>query len=137
MKRHLAIVLDEFGSVTGLVTLEDILEELVGEIDSEMRQEESPIVKITEKRFRLAATCSISDFNDEFNWELPNGDITTVGGFVFGLFGRVPRSGESIKYERFKFRVEKMKGARILSLHLTLSKPEHSDSAESREAPKT
>lgn len=137
LKRHLAIVLDEFGSVTGLVTLEDILEELVGEIDSEMRQEESPIVKITEKRFRLAATCSISDFNDEFNWELPNGDITTVGGFVFGLFGRVPRSGESIKYERFKFRVEKMKGARILSLHLTLSKPEHSDSAESREAPKT
>ncbi|TDJ50367.1 MAG: HlyC/CorC family transporter, partial [Nitrospina sp.] len=60
MKRHIAIVLDEFGSVSGLVTLEDILEELVGEIDSEMRQEESPITKITEKRFRLAATCSIS-----------------------------------------------------------------------------
>jgi putative hemolysin len=136
MKRHLAIVLDEFGSVTGLVTLEDILEELVGEIDSEMRQEENPIIKITEKRFRLSATCSISEFNDEFNWELPNGDITTIGGFVFGLFGRVPRSGESIQYDRFKFRVEKMKGARIMSLHLTLSKPKLSEAPDSKEVSK-
>jgi CBS domain containing-hemolysin-like protein len=137
MKRHMAIVLDEFGSVTGLVTLEDILEELVGEIDSEMRQEESPIIKITEKRFRLAATCSISEFNEEFHYELPNGDITTIGGFVFGLFGRVPRSGESIKHDRFKFRVEKMKGARILSLHLTLSSSKPTEASKSREAPKT
>lgn len=137
MKRHMAIVLDEFGSVTGLVTLEDILEELVGEIDSEMRQEESPITKITEKRFRLAATCSISEFNEEFSCELPNGDITTIGGFVFGLFGRVPRSGESIKYDRFKFRVEKMKGARILSLHLTLSGPKAPETHQSKEASKT
>jgi CBS domain containing-hemolysin-like protein len=127
VKRHMAIVLDEFGTVTGLVTLEDILEELVGEIDSETRQEESPIIKITEKRFRLAATCSISEFNEEFGCELPNGDITTIGGFVFGLFGRVPRSGESISHGRFRFRVEKMKGARILSLHLTLSSPKPSE----------
>ena len=137
MKRHMAIVLDEFGSVSGLVTLEVILEELVGEIDSEMRQEESPITKITEKRFRLAATCSISHFNEEFHCELPNGDITTVGGFVFSLFGRVPRSGESISYDRFKFRVEKMKGARILNLHLTLSMPKSAEAPEQQETPKT
>ncbi len=129
-KRHMAIVLDEFGSVKGVVTLEDILEELVGEIDSETREEESPIIKITEKRYRLAATCSISEFNETFNCELPNGDITTVGGFVFGLFGRVPRSGESISHDRFRFRVEKMKGARILSIHLTLSGPKPSDVTE-------
>ena len=133
MKRHIAIVLDEFGSVTGLVTLEDILEELVGEIDSEMRKEVSPIVKITEKRFRLAATCSIAEFNEEFHCELPNGDITTIGGFVFGLFGRVPRSGESVTHDRFKFRVEKMKGARILNLHLTLASPKPSDVSEPQE----
>ena len=133
----MAIVLDEFGSVTGLVTLEDILEELVGEIDSEMRQEENPIIKITEKRFRLAANCSISEFNEQFNWQLPNGDITTIGGFVFGLFGRVPRSGESIQHEHFKFRVEKMKGPRILSLHMTLSNPKPLETPESQETPKT
>ncbi len=137
LKRHMAIVLDEFGSVSGLVTLEDILEELVGEIDSEMRQEESPITKITEKRFRLASTCSISDFNEEFNCELPNGDITTIGGFVFGLFGRVPRSGESISYDRFKFRIEKMKGARILSLHLTFASTKPTEAPEQQETPKT
>ena len=133
MKRHMAIVLDEFGSVRGLVTLEDILEELVGEIDSETRKEESTIIKITEKRYRLAGTCSISEFNDQFDCELPNGDITTIGGFVFGLFGRVPRSGESISYDRFRFRVEKMKGARILSLHLTLRGPKPSDITEPQE----
>jgi len=137
LKRHMAIVLDEFGSVSGLVTLEDILEELVGEIDSEMRQEESPITKITEKRFRLASTCSISDFNEEFNCELPNGDITTIGGFVFGLFGRVPRSGESISYDRFKFRIEKMKGARILSLHLTFASTKPTEAPQQQETPKT
>lgn len=137
MKRHMAIVLDEFGSVSGLVTLEDILEELVGEIDSEMRHEESPITKITKKRFRLTATCSISDFNEEFHCELPNGDIHTIGGFVFGLFGRVPRSGESISYSRFKFRVEKMKGARILNLHLTLSSPKPAEAPGQQESPKT
>ncbi|MCZ6513876.1 MAG: hemolysin family protein [Nitrospinae bacterium] len=137
LKRHMAMVLDEFGSVSGLVTLEDILEELVGEIDSEMRQEENPITKITEKRFRLASTCSISDFNEEFNCELPNGDITTIGGFVFGLFGRVPRSGESISYDRFKFRIEKMKGARILSLHLTFASTKPTEAPQQQETPKT
>ncbi len=137
LKRHMAIVLDEFGSVSGLVTLEDILEELVGEIDSEMRQDESPITKITEKRFRLSSTCSISDFNEEFNCELPNGDITTIGGFVFGLFGRVPRSGESISYDRFKFRIEKMKGARILSLHLTFASTKPTEAPQQQETPKT
>ena len=135
MKRHIAIVLDEFGSVTGLVTLEDILEELVGEIDSEMRKEESPITKISEKRFRLAGTCSLSEFNDAFNCELPNGDITTIGGFVFGLFGRVPRSGESVKHDHFKFRVEKMKGARILSLHLTVNAPQEAEVTENEKEP--
>jgi CBS domain containing-hemolysin-like protein len=128
LKRHMAIVLDEFGSVTGLVTRE---------IDSEMRQDEIPIIKITEKRFRLSAIASISEFNEEFHCELPNGDITTIGGFVFGLFGRVPRSGESIQYARFKFRVEKMKGARILSLHLTLSNPKTSETPETQEASQT
>ncbi len=128
LKRHMAIVLNEYGSLAGLVTLEDILEELVGEIDSEMRKEESPLVKISDKRFRMSATYGIEEFNETFDCKLPNGDIHTVGGFVFGLFGRVPRSGETISYEHFKFRVDKMKGTRILSLHLSLSNPKPVDS---------
>ena len=120
MKRHMAIVLDEYGSVCGLVTLEDILEELVGEIDSEMRQEELPLKKLNENHYRIVGSYSLAEFNESFQSDLPENDYDTVGGYVFGLFGRIPRSGESTTIDRFKFRVEKMKGSRILSLFLTL-----------------
>ena len=123
MKRHMAIVLDEYGSVCGLVTLEDVLEELVGEIDSEMRQEELPLKKLNESQYRIAGAYSLGEFNESFQSELPESDYDTVGGYVFGLFGRIPRSGESTTVDRFKFRVEKMKGSRILSLFLTLMSP--------------
>ena len=119
----MATVLDEYGSVCGLVTLEDIIEELVGEIDSEMRQEELPLKEINENHFRILGAYSLAEYNEHFQSELPQDDYDTVGGYVFGLFGRIPRSGESTTVDRFKFRVEKMKGSRILSLHLTLLNP--------------
>ena len=119
-KRHIAAVLDEYGSICGLVTLEDILEELVGEIDSEMRLEENPLVKIDDNSFRLLATYPVDEFNTHFRTQISEEEYDTVGGFVFGLFGRIPRSGEAIAHENLKFRVEKMKGARILNLHLTV-----------------
>ena len=123
MKRHMAIVLDEYGSVCGLVTLEDILEELVGEIDSEMRQDELPLNKLNENHYRITGAYSLAEFNESFQSDLPENDYDTVGGYVFGLFGRIPRSGESTTIDRFKFRVEKMKGSRILSLFLTVMSP--------------
>ncbi len=123
MKSHMAIVLDEYGSVCGLVTLEDIIEELVGEIDSEMRKEELPIKELNENHFRVLGAHSLAEFNEYFQSDLPENDYDTVGGYVFGLFGRIPRSGESTTLGRFKFRVEKMKGSRILGLYLTVRNP--------------
>lgn len=120
MKRHMAIVLDEYGSVSGVVTMEDILEELVGEIDSEMRHEENPVIKMSPGHYRLSASYSLSEFNQYFNCSLPEDKFDTIGGLVFDLFGRVPRFGEIVTYENFKFLVEKMKGPRILKLHLTV-----------------
>jgi len=119
-KRHLAIVLDEYGSLAGLVTLEDILEELVGEIDSEMRMDQTPIIKINKNNFKLDGVYTLHDFNEYFKSNLPVDQYNTLGGLVFGLFGRIPRSGEATTYENFQFRVEKMKGPRILRLHLTI-----------------
>jgi len=119
-KRHMAIVLDEYGSLTGLVTLEDILEELVGEIDSEMRMDQTPIIEINKNNFKLDGVYSLHDFNEYFKTNLPVDQYNTLGGLVFGLFGRVPRSGEATTYENYKFRVEKMRGPRILRLHLSI-----------------
>ena len=138
VKRHMAIILDEYGTVCGLVTLEDIIEELVGEIDSEMRRDEQPLSIISENQYRISGSYNLAEFNDFFKSELPEEDYDTVGGLVFGLFGRIPRSGESTTVDRFKFRVEKMKGSRILNLHLTLLKqkatsplPDESESIKS------
>ncbi len=116
----MAAVLDEYGSICGLVTLEDILEELVGEIDSEMRMDEKSLAQINENSFRVLAIYPVAEFNEYFQSQLAEDGYETVGGLVFGLFGRIPRSGEAIAHENFKFRIEKMKGARILSLHLTV-----------------
>ena len=135
LKKHMAIVLDEYGSVCGLVTLEDIIEELVGEIDSEMRQEELPLKKVNDNHYRIVGTYNLAEFNESFQSTLPQNDYDTVGGYVFGLFGRIPRSGESITIDRFKFRVEKMKGSRILSLFLTLMSPQTSLDKEQVEDP--
>ena len=121
-KRHMAIVLDEYGSLAGLVTLEDILEELVGEIDSEMRLDQTPIIEINKNNFKLDGVYSLHDFNEYFKANLPVDQYNTLGGLVFGLFGRIPRSGEATTYENYKFRVEKMKGPRILRLHLAILK---------------
>jgi len=135
-KRHLAIVLDEYGSLAGLVTLEDILEELVGEIDSEMRMDQTPIMEINKNNYKLDGVYSLQDFNDYFKSNLPGDQYNTLGGLVFGLFGRVPRSGEATTYENFKFRVEKMKGPRILRLHLTIlqsRRPAEVNGKENRE----
>ena len=124
MKRHMAIVLNEYGSVDGLVSLEDILEELVGEIDSEMREDEKPIVQINENNFDILSTYPISEFNEYFNAYLAEDQSLSIGGFVFDLFGRVPRSGEVVTYENFRFQIEKMKGARIVKINLTVLKSE-------------
>ena len=125
MKKHMAIVLDEYGSVSGLITLEDILEELVGEIDSEMRHEENPVIKAGTNSYRLSASYSLSEFNKYFECALPEENFDTIGGLVFDLFGRVPRFGETVTYENFKFLIEKMKGPRILKLYLTVLSEEN------------
>jgi CBS domain containing-hemolysin-like protein len=106
-KLHIAIVLDEYGGTAGIVTIEDILEELVGEIVDEY--EETPpkaIKKINETTIEIDARMYIDDLNSEFDLDLPEDeDYDTVGGFVFSHLGYIPKTGEAFDYENVKFTI--------------------------------
>jgi magnesium and cobalt transporter len=120
--QHMAIVADEYGGVAGLVTIEDILETIVGEIDDEHDEAEGAyIVKQDERRYLVNALTPISEFNEEFGSEFSDEDFDTVGGLVVQEFGHMPRRGESIKLGRFQFSVQRADSRRVLLLQVLLS----------------
>ena len=110
---HIAIVLDEYGSVAGLVTIEDLLEELVGEIADEYDVEETQIEPLADGRFRVNGRLPIDELSDLLEAELPHDEWDTVAGLIYGLLGSVPVQGESVTYGDFEFTVEKVQGRRI------------------------
>lgn len=117
-KIHMAIVMDEYGGVSGLATMEDLLEELVGEITDEFDEEESLIKKIAQNRYKVSAMMPVDKFNEELGGKIESGDFDTMGGFVFHLFGKLPKKGDMIRFEDFTFKIDKMKGRRILGLEV-------------------
>ena len=114
-KLHIAIVLDEYGGTAGIVTLEDILEELVGEITDEYEETPAePIKKIDENTIEADARTYIDDLNDEFELNLPEDeDYDTVGGFVFSRLGYIPKANETFDYEDLKFTIASAEARRI------------------------
>jgi len=119
-KLHIAVLLDEYGGTTGIVTIEDILEELVGEIVDEY--EETPpesIKKIDETTIEVDARTYIDDLNNEFELALPeNEDYDTVGGFVFSHLGYVPKTGEIFEYENVKFTIAAAEARKIKRIRI-------------------
>jgi CBS domain containing-hemolysin-like protein len=119
-KVHIAIAVDEYGGVAGIVCLEDILEVIVGEIQDEFDEdEEEEIRKIGEHTYLVEARCSIEDLNEELDLKLNEEDFETLGGFVFELFGRIPLNGEEVEYEDLKFKVENIEGHKINTIEIT------------------
>jgi len=118
---HMAIVVDEYGSVEGLVTLEDLLEEIVGEIGDEFDRPEVGILRIGRGRLRIGGSFPIDEFNDRFGTNLPGDDYHTVGGFVFGELGRAPKVGDSVGFDGARFEVSSTDGPRIIEVDVTLS----------------
>jgi CBS domain containing-hemolysin-like protein len=118
---HLAIVVDEYGSVEGLVTLEDLLEEIVGEIGDEFDLPDAGILRIGRGRVRLVGSFPIDEFNDRFGKSLPVDDYHTIGGFVFGELGRVPRVGDTVAFDGARFEVSAIDGSRIREVDVTLT----------------
>ena len=112
-KFHLAIVADEYGDIAGLVTLEDCLEELVGEIVDEYDIEEHTVERLPNGDYLVEGGTSIHDLNELLMCELPNDDWDTVGGLVFNTLEHVPDAGETIRVDRFEFTAEEVEGRRI------------------------
>lgn len=115
-KIHLAIVVDEYGGVAGLVTLEDLLEEIVGEIADEFDVKQESIKRLDENTYRVSAMMAVQDLGEAMGVNLPEGDYDTVGGLVLSLFGRLPKNGESVQVDGLTFTVDKMKGVRLVDL---------------------
>jgi|YNPMSStandDraft_1061717.scaffolds.fasta_scaffold00027_40 CBS domain containing-hemolysin-like protein len=120
-KKHIALVVDEYGGFSGIVCLEDILEEIVGEIRDEYDNEKDMINKIDEKTFRVSAKASIYDINDTLNIKLPEDISDSIGGLIMETIGRIPVQGEEIKFDNVTIKVEKMRSYKIDSLLVILN----------------
>lgn len=106
--RHIAIVADEYGGTAGLVTIEDVLEELVGEIGDEYDEEEREIESEDDVRFWVPGQLTLDDLSDALHYDFRRDDVTTVGGLILELIGRVPRAGESLQIGPFRVIVERV-----------------------------
>jgi CBS domain containing-hemolysin-like protein len=128
---HFAIVFDEYGGMVGIATLEDLLEEIVGEIEDEFDVAEEPVVQTGEDTFRVDGMFSIDDFNERFGTELPEEDFNTVAGFVFGQLGRVAAPGDDVQYDGMRFDVLEVEGNRIELIAVTFEqRPQRRDPAD-------
>ena len=112
-KFHLALVVDEYGGTAGLVTLEDLIEELVGEIVDEFDVEEPAVEQLGDGEVRVNARMPVDEVNDLLDAELPSGDWDSVGGLVFNLLGHIPTEGESVEVDGLSLVAEKVQGRRI------------------------
>ena len=117
--QHMAIVVDEYGDMEGIVTLEDLLEEIVGEIEDEFDLPDESVEQVDEDTVIIDGTFPIDDFNERFHTELPAEDYHTMAGFVFGLLGRQPEPGDDISHDGMRFDVMEVDGSRILKLAVT------------------
>jgi magnesium and cobalt exporter, CNNM family len=133
--QHMAIVVDEYGDMEGIVTLEDVIEEIVGEIEDEFDLPDESVERIDETHIRIDGTFPIDDFNEQFHTELPIEDFHTMGGYVFGLLGRAPEQGDEVVQEWLRFLVVELEGSRIERLEVEFQpRPDHEETAEQRAA---
>jgi CBS domain containing-hemolysin-like protein len=116
---HMALVVDEYGSTTGVITMEDLLEELVGDIADEHDVEESDVLSLGEGRYRVDASLPIHDLNRRLGVELPYDRWNTVGGLLYALLGTVPTEGESVELEGLRFTAERVHRRRVATVLVT------------------
>jgi putative hemolysin len=116
---QLAIVIDEYGGTAGLVTLEDLIEEIVGSIHDELESEDKDVQIVDEKNFVVSGQSPLDEVNELLDTNLQSTDFNTLGGFVFGLFGRMPKVGEQLRYRHLKLEVLELEGRKIGKVKIT------------------
>lgn len=136
---HMAIVVDEYGGVAGLVTIEDVLEQIVGEIEDEhdVEEEESYILPAGDNRFSVRALTPIEEFNEHFNTRFSDEEFDTIAGLVLNAFGRMPKRGESVDFDGFRFKVQRADNRRIYLLEVSpipKQEPDEEGNAEAEHA---
>jgi len=125
-RNHIAIVVDEYGGVAGLVTIEDVLEQIVGDIEDEydFDEPEDNIIREKEDMFRIKATTEIADFNQTVGANFSDEEFDTVGGLVVSRFGHLPKRGESVKFDGFLFSVLRADSRRLHAIRVTRLSPQ-------------
>jgi CBS domain containing-hemolysin-like protein len=130
-KTHFAIVVDEYGGMAGILTLEDLIEEIVGEIEDEFDIPEEQIEQIDEDNYRIDGMFPIDEFNERFGTDLPDDDYHTIAGFVFGQLGRAPQPGDEVIHDGMRFDVIDVDGNRIEKIGVTfIERPQPRRSAD-------
>ena len=125
-RNHIAIVVDEYGGVAGMVTIEDVLEQIVGDIEDEYDydEDEDNIIQDSSGRYRIKALTEIGDFNEVLESHFSDEEFSTIGGLVVNRFGRMPKRGEQIIFEDMKFTVLRADSRRLHTLLLEKLPPE-------------
>ena len=122
-RNHMAIVIDEYGGITGLVTIEDVLEEIVGEIEDEHDDLQDQMVKkVSDKEFLVSALIPIDEFNEEFNSKLSDKDFDTLGGIVMHHFARFPKTNDAISIDNLRFIIASTEKRRLKKIRVIKSK---------------
>jgi len=135
-RNHMAIVVDEYGNAAGVVTIEDVLEQIVGEIENEHDFDEGPpIFKGSAREYTAKARTTIEEFNDYFGSDLPDEAFDTMGGLVVNAFGRLPKRGERVQVSRFRFTVMRADSRRIHLLGVQPLKSEDSQVEKQADLP--
>ena len=118
---HMAIVVDEFGAVSGLVTIEDILEQIIGDIEDEFDEEEvADIRQLSRHTYAVRALTDIDDFNAQFNTDFDDEEVDTIGGLIMQTFGYLPKRGEEITLNNLQFKVTSADSRRLIQLRVTV-----------------
>jgi Hemolysins and related proteins containing CBS domains len=123
-KVHIAIVVDEYGGVSGIVSMEDIIEEIIGDIQDEFDQETEDVIELGKGVWLCDARVNLEALAEETNLDLPIDDFDTLGGFVFDLFGKIPVKNEKIDYKDYDFIIQEMDGHKINSIKIVTRKKE-------------